>query len=114
MAELPGEYLQVPFDDARFVAGPTGVFVITEGADDIVGAGERAVSLAAQLRSLFAERLSWAPFVDALVVAEPVSCDAAGATVVPARHVSGLMTEGPRLIARDILDRMADVVRDVA
>src|SRR4051794_27687645 len=78
---LPDHFGTTSIGEATVVVGPTGVFVVM--VHD--GSSERARGLsrlAATVRSSFAERMAWVPFVHALLVDDQNS-SVAQATVVP-------------------------------
>ncbi len=68
LADLSPMYTIASQGSARFVAGPTGVFVLVYGGDDLGRAAELAARLAPTTRATLADHLSWVPFVDAVVV----------------------------------------------
>lgn len=112
--DLPRPYRVVHAGDGRVVIGPTGAFVLAEGAGNVPAAGALVANVAENCRAVFAVRLIWAPFVDALVVAERAVDHPASASVVPARMVHETLTHGPRLLADDQVERMADILADLS
>jgi hypothetical protein len=93
------------------VAGPTGLFAVTGPEPDVAQAARRVAQTAAQLRSRLAHSLSWAPFVDALVVVDaPSSSRAEEASVIPVRLLHRILTEGrPHLEHHDVDQIVAEV-----
>lgn len=67
--ELPLEYVVQRVDDHWVVVGPTGIFVVGRARGDVAASAERTSALAHELRAALSERISWVPFVDAIVVA---------------------------------------------
>src|SRR5215203_1949833 len=106
LADLSPMYTIASQGSARLVAGPTGVFVLVFGGDDIGWATELAARLAPATRATLADHLSWVPFVDAVVVTaqdERRSADddlpAPGpATAVPIDMLGEVLVEGRAVI----------------
>lgn len=111
--DLPEGYVALAFGDAHVVVGPTGAFAVadTRGAD-LRDAAERVVAVARELRHRLVAALSWAPFVDAIVVADQVGpagrrhgarAPGLDASVVPRRIVRSVLTSGrPQLSPDDV------------
>ena len=114
LGDLPGPFRVVRAGDARVVIGPTGAFVLVEGGGNVPAAGALVANVAENCRAVFAVRLIWAPFVDAFVVAERSVDHPASASVVPSRMVCETLTHGPRLLEDDQVERMADILGDLA
>lgn len=108
LARLPDTFGVTPIGLAAVVVGPTGVFVVL--AHD--GSPERARSLgrlAATIRSAFAERMAWVPFVHALLV-DDQSTSVAQATVVPPDLLSEVLTEGRRTLEGETITHIATLI----
>lgn len=116
--DLPEGYVALAFGDTHVVVGPTGAFALADAhGADIGEAAHRAVVVARELRQRLLEALSWAPFVDTLVVAdgqvgsrihrwgpgaprdELRRLSAEGASVVPRRIVRSVLTAGRRQLS---------------
>jgi hypothetical protein len=68
---LPEGYVTLAFGDARLVVGPPGAFALVDAADtDVCDAARLVAATARELRHRLAGALSWAPFIDALVVVD--------------------------------------------
>jgi hypothetical protein len=68
--DLPEDYVALAFGEVRVVVGPTGAFVLADASHSEVGAvARRLAAVARELRHRLVDALSWAPFLDALVVA---------------------------------------------
>jgi hypothetical protein len=108
LAELSPMYTIASQGAARFIAGPSGVFVLVIGGDDVDRAAERAGRLAAATRAALADHLSWVPFVDAVVVTAPDDhrlhdvaqgvTGVAPATAVPLDMLAEVLVEGRAVI----------------
>jgi hypothetical protein len=69
--DLPEGYVTLAFGDARLVVGPPGAFALVDAADtDVCDAARLVAATARELRHRLAGALSWAPFIDALVVVD--------------------------------------------
>jgi hypothetical protein len=95
----------------RLVIGPTGAFAVTDDLPTVEQAAERVVRAAGEVRDFLAAALSWAPFVDALVVVDGGMPAANRATMVPSRLLTDVLTSGPQLLDESEVDRIADRLR---
>ena len=105
---LPGSFGVTIIGPAAVVVGPTGVYVVM--AHD--GTSERARALgrlAATVRSAFAERMAWVPFVHALLVDVHAS-STAHATVVPPDLLREVLTEGRATLEVETLDTIGNLI----
>lgn len=110
---LPQGFVIVALPGAWFVAGEPGVYVVaseSEGhGDESRGGDDEAVGrLAARVRGVLAQHLSWVPFVHALLVAErrrPVPA----ATAVPGDLLFDVLTEGRPSLGAETLGRIAEL-----
>lgn len=69
LRELPEGYVALAFGGTWVVVGPTGAFALAEaGRGDLREVSRRVAAAARELRNRLVQALSWAPFVDALVV----------------------------------------------
>lgn len=119
LADLSSSYTVGSQGSARLVAGPTGVFVVVIGGDDVGWAAELAARLAPATRSTLADHLSWVPFVDAVVVTdtggrrgaavEPPATE--GATAVPVDLLGEVLVEGRAVVELSVLDVIDDLLR---
>jgi hypothetical protein len=124
LAELSPMYTVASQGAARFVAGPSGVFVLVLGGDDVDAAADRAGRLAAATRASLADHLSWVPFVDAVVVTaaddsrrQPATRAVPGvapATAVPLDMLGEVLVEGRAVIEFSALGVIDDLLRDEA
>jgi hypothetical protein len=107
LGELPEGYRVVAVTDAWLVVGPTGAFALTLAEPDVDVAGTRVGVLAATLRSRLADVLSWAPFVDPLVVVPDGSGGRThAAVVVPVRLLFDVLTAGQLQLGPDQVARV--------
>jgi hypothetical protein len=124
LAELSPMYTIASQGAARFIAGPSGVFVLVLGGDDVDRAAERAGRLAAATRASLADHLSWVPFVDAVVVTAPddqrrqpatqAIAGAAPATAVPLDMLGDVLVEGRAVVEFASLGLIDDLLQDDA
>ena len=110
LEDLPAEYHAVDLDDGRVVVGPTGAFVVAEAGRDVRTAARRLARVAERCRTVLADRLSWAPFVDPLVVSDRRPHGRVAAAVVSRHLVRETLLRGPSLLSRDRVQRIADVL----
>lgn len=107
---LPREYHAMASGKERIVVGPTGAFALTSPEPDIETAARRVGKAARDVRNYLATALSWAPFVDALVVVEGPGGHVESVGLVPGRMLARMITDGPRLLDDELVDRiMAEV-----
>lgn len=94
LEDLPVGYQALDVEGVLVVVGPTGAFALSDGEPDVCVAARRVAGAAVRVRNILAARLSWAPFVDPLVVVDRVTSRVAEATVVPRRLLRDLLTTG--------------------
>lgn len=95
---LPEGFHALSFGGAQVVVGPTGAFALADAGPDADESARLVVRAAREVRERLVEALAWAPFVDALVVADHATGRPAEAPVVPRRIVRSVLTAGrPRL-----------------
>lgn len=94
LADLPRGYHALDYGDAVIVFGPTGAFALATDDADIDSAAHRAAEAALEVRDRLCQALSWAPFVDALVVVDSTCGHTAEATLVPRRRLRDVLTAG--------------------
>ena len=104
--DLPEGYHAVPVPQGWVVVGATGAFALTLPEPDVDDAAHRIVRTAAALRDQLADALSWAPFVDPLVVVDGASGRTDAAAVVPARLLLDVLTDGQPQLAPDQVARI--------
>jgi hypothetical protein len=122
LAELSPMYTIASQGAARLVAGPTGVFVLVFGGDDVGRATELAARLAPATRAALADHLSWVPFVDAVVVTREKGRRSkdhdvratVGATAVPIDMLGEVLVEGRAVIEFAVLGVIDDLLREDA
>jgi hypothetical protein len=103
---LPSEYHAMAAGRERLVVGPTGAFALTTPEPDVETAASRVGQAAADVRSWLVAALSWAPFVDALVVVEGEGGRVDSVGLVPSRLLARMITDGPQVIDHELVDRM--------
>ena len=107
MDDLPEDWHVLLLEEGHLVVGPTGAFALTTAADvEVDDAAHRIARCATRLREALVERLSWAPFVDSLVVVDGPPGTTSEASVVPPRLLADVLTNGRRLLERDDIDRI--------
>ena len=106
LSDLPEGYHVVAAPDAWVVVGPTGAFALTLPEPDVHVAASRIGSLAATLRGRLADALSWAPFLDPLVVVDGPGGRTDSAVLVPARLLFDVLTAGQPQLGPDQVARM--------
>lgn len=97
--DLPTGYEALAVEGVMVVVGPTGAFALSGADPDATTAARRVAAAAVRVRNTLAARLSWAPFVDALVVVDEATAPAAEATVVPRRMLRDVLTTGHEQLA---------------
>jgi hypothetical protein len=95
---LPREYHATASGQERIVVGPTGAWALTTPEPDIETAARRVGRAAGDVRNYLAAALSWAPFVDALVVVDGPGGRVETVGLVPTRMLTRMITDGPRLL----------------
>ena len=108
--DLPGDHRVIRVGEGRVVVGPTGAFLVAEAGRDVRAAARRVARSAASCRAALAGRLSWAPFVDALVVTDRRPHGTVEASVVSHRLVRETLLRGPRLLSGARVERVAEVL----
>jgi hypothetical protein len=114
LSDLPEGFHAVTMDDATVVVGPTGAFVMGGGGRDARAVAARLARRAAACRTILSRNLSWAPFVETLVVSDRAQTQMRTATVVPARMLLDTLTAGPALLTADAAARVAEVLAGAA
>ncbi len=108
---LGTQHLVFQLEHGWLVVGPTGVTVVTAGADDPVAASIWASDRADQMRSDLAVEMPWVPFVDALVVVdhvdETIGVLACGA--IPCSMLRSSIMDGPHTVDEEALARITRV-----
>ena len=107
---LPDAFRVVAAGDDRVVVGPTGAFVVGDGGGNVPAAGARVAGIAERCRAILAVRLTWAPFVDALVVADRRVDHPAAASVVPGRILLDTLLHGPLLLDDERVARIHGIL----
>lgn len=104
---------------ARFVAGPSGLFVVVDGTREPLIAADLAAQLAAATRTELAEHLSWVPFIDAVVVIHddghrrqppPEQPLGGPALAVPLDLLGEVLVEGRPMVDESALRIVADLL----
>ena len=90
----------------RIVVGPTGAFALTTPDPDVETAARRVGRAAGEVRGYLVAALSWAPFVDALVVVEGDGGRVETVGVVPSRLLTRMITDGPQVLGHELVDRI--------
>jgi hypothetical protein len=107
---LPADYRTTASGQERIVVGPTGAFALTPPEPDVETAARRVGRAANDVRKFLATALSWAPFVDALVVVDGPGGRVENVGVVPSRLLARMITDGPRLLDDELVGR---IIREV-
>lgn len=103
---LPPTFAIAERRSARFVAGPSGAFVVLPASDDLDADASRLMEITASTRSSLADHLAWAPFVDSLLVTPDRIAQPAAATVAPIDLLGEVLREGHQSIDEQIMDRI--------
>jgi hypothetical protein len=103
---LPSGYRAMASGRERIVVGPTGAFALTTPEPDVETAARRVGRTAEAVRSHLVAALSWAPFIDALVVVEGDGGRVENVGVVPGRLLARMITDGPQVLDHELVDRM--------
>lgn len=117
LSSLPPLYVVAAGDDARFVAGPSGAFVLLPHLDHgrngagISAAATRLDQLVQSTRTALCDHLSWIPFLDSLLVSEADIRGPAPVTTVALDLLHDVLTEGPAVIDDASLVAIRDAVR---
>lgn len=111
LGELPDGFHCVQDGPGWLVIGPTGAFMVGEGHRDPATAGQQLALAAGHFRAAVADALSWAPFVDVLVVAEDHPVVAPAASVVTLEMVVDTLTAGPPMLDEETVARLAELSR---
>jgi hypothetical protein len=117
LSSLPPLYVVAAGDDARFVAGPSGAFVLLPHLDTsrngagISAAASRLDLLVQSTRTALCDHLSWIPFLDSLLVSEADIRGPAPVTIVALDLLHDVLTEGPAVIDDATLVAIRESVR---
>jgi hypothetical protein len=107
LSALPAEYYVMAAGEQYIVVGPTGAFALTLPQPDLPRAARRVARTANALRNSLAVALSWAPFVDAVVVVDGPGGRIDNVGLVPARMLARMITDGPRMLDHNLVSRIA-------
>jgi hypothetical protein len=110
LAALPQGWSVASTDGARFVAGPTGAFVLVAGWREPEAGADLAAHLAATTRTALAEHVAWVPFIDAIVVTGGGRRPKGPATPIPLDLLGEVLVQGPEMIEADVLGVVADLL----
>lgn len=111
---LPEGYEALDVEGVLVVVGPTGAFALCGDDPDAATAAHRVATTAHRVRNTLATRLSWAPFVDPLVVVDRVTARVAEATVVPRRMLRDVLTAGHHQLASTDISRIVAALESAA
>jgi hypothetical protein len=103
---LPPDYHVLASGQERIVIGPTGAFALTAPDPDAETAARRVGRAAGDVRTHLVAALSWAPFIDALVVVEADAGRVENVGVVPNRLLVRMITDGPEVLDHELVGRM--------
>jgi len=106
VSALPDGYHAIDYGNDRVVIGPTGAFALAAAEADLEEAAERASRVAVRVRHVLASRLSWAPFVEAMVVVDTAATRTGAVALVPGRLLARVVTAGPWRLDEEEVDRM--------
>ncbi|OWY62307.1 hypothetical protein B7486_59145 [cyanobacterium TDX16] len=104
LTSLPASFAIAERRSARFVAGPSGAFVVLPASDDLDADATRLMEITASTRSSLADHLAWAPFVDSLLVTPDRIAQPAAATVAPIDLLGEVLREGHQAIDEQTMD----------
>jgi hypothetical protein len=117
LSSLPPLSVVAASDDARFVAGPSGAFVLLPHLDasrtgaGIAAAATRLDLLVQSTRSALCDHLSWIPFLDSLLVSEADITGPTPVTILALDLLHDVLTEGPVVIDDTTLAAIREAVR---
>jgi hypothetical protein len=117
LSSLPPLYVVATGDDARFVAGPSGAFVLlphletNRNGAGISAAATRLDQLVQSTRTALCDHLSWIPFLDSLLVSEADIKGPTPVTIVALDLLHDVLTEGPAVIDGATLAAIRAAVR---
>lgn len=108
LATLPDDFTVRPLGAARFVLGPTGAHVVAvdDGSPD---APTTLAQIAGLVRDALADRVTWVPFVHAMLVTERDG-PCPPATRVPPVLMPGALIDGPTTLDEPARQRLVDAV----
>jgi hypothetical protein len=112
LTALPPSFAIAQRRSARFVAGPSGAFVVLPASDDLDTDATRLLEMTTATRSSLADHLAWAPFVDSLLVTPDQIAQPAAATVAPIDMLSEVLREGHQAIDDETMDRIFVVLAE--
>lgn len=104
LTSLPASFAIAERRSARFVAGPSGAFVVLPASDDLDADATRLMEITTSTRSSLADHLAWAPFVDSLLVTPDRIAQPAAATVAPIDLLGEVLREGHQAIDDETMD----------
>jgi hypothetical protein len=107
---LPDGFHAVMTKVGALVVGPTGAYLVVDG-DDVgseTEAGSLAAAAATDLRRALAERTTWVPFIEPLVVSSHVS-PRGPASVVPRDLFVTIISEGHETVDDATVRRLIDL-----
>ncbi len=113
LASLPSEYRVIDLDNAQFIVGPAGAFVVASAATNVPLVATVVVQRALRLRTALAERLAWVPFIDALVVADDRSTKAVAATTVPIDLLAKTIVQDNPILSEETVATVASLVETI-
>ena len=93
-------------DGAWLVAGPSGLFVLTQDDGDLPAATARASALADAVRLELSDQLVWVPFVDAMCASAEVGVDDQPCLVIPHDLVVPTVSAGPHTLDAETLTKL--------
>ena len=108
LAALPEGFTVRPLGAARFVLGPTGAHVVAldDGSRD---APETLAHIAGLVRDALADRVTWVPFIHAMLVTERTD-PCPPATRVPPVLMPGALLDGPTTLDGPARQRLVEAV----
>ncbi len=94
-------------DNAWFVVGPTGLFVVAADEGDLDETARWATERAVAMREWLADQLVWVPCVDPVVVTDQAHlADRVGVLAVPLSLLHYTLAEGPRTVDDATLSKL--------
>ena len=110
LAALPPDWAVAELDRDRFVAGPSGAFVLRPSTGEHHRDARRVTRVARATRTGLGDHLAWIPVIDALVVTPERIREPVGATVIPVRMVTSLLLEGMQPLDDETLHRITGLL----
>jgi len=112
--DLPRAYRCLAMGPGYLVLGPTGAFVVGDGTRNPRSVARELAQWASRFRAAVGDVLSWAPFVDVLVVADRPRIRLESASVVSPDMLVDVLVSGAEMLLPDAVDQLAGLAAQVA